>query len=78
MTNLMNKLTSAVSNVVLFAVAIAMAGLGFVFVGTLALFSLMAFGIALIAVPFVGAAQAGQTEADDADDVVEAEAEAVA
>lgn len=62
MTNLMNKLTSALSNTVLFAATVLMAGLGFAVVGTLALFALMAVGVALIAAPFV--AQPSQTDAD--------------
>ncbi|MEL7345080.1 MAG: hypothetical protein AAFN59_09510 [Pseudomonadota bacterium] len=53
MTNLIKKLSAALSNTVLFAAAIIMAGLGFAVVGTLALFALVAFGIALIAAPFV-------------------------
>ena len=53
MTNLITKLKSALSNVVLIAAAIFMAGLCFAFIGALALFGLMAVGVALIAAPFV-------------------------
>ncbi len=54
MKTLINKMTSAVSNAVLFAAAIVMAGLGFALVGTLALFGVLALGVALLAAPFVG------------------------
>ena len=53
MNTLMQKIGNAVSNTILFAAAIAMAGLGFAVVGTIALFGLMAVGVALIAAPFV-------------------------
>ncbi len=57
MKNLMNKATSAISGAVLFAAAIAMAGLGFAIVASLAIFALFAIGIALLAAPFVSAGQ---------------------
>jgi len=57
MMKLTNKLTSAISNTVLFTAAIVMTGLGFALVGMLALFALMAVGVALIASPFVTVAQ---------------------
>jgi len=53
MKNLINKITTAVSGAVLFAAALAMAGLGFAVLGTLALFAIMALGLALLAAPFV-------------------------
>lgn len=53
MTNLMTRIKSAVSNTVLFAAAIVMAGLGFALMGMLALFALITVGVALIAAPFV-------------------------
>ncbi|MCF2869685.1 hypothetical protein L0664_01280 [Octadecabacter sp. G9-8] len=53
MTNLIIKLKSAVSNAVLFASATFMVGLGFAFVGTIALFGLVAVGVAMIAALFV-------------------------
>lgn len=62
MTNLINKLSTALSNTVLFAATVVMAGLGFAVVGTLALFALMAFGVAMIAAPF-----AAKQHAIDAD-----------
>lgn len=62
MTSLINKFSTAVSSTVLFAAAIVMAGLGFAFLGMLALFALMALGVALIAAPFV--AQPDDTVAD--------------
>lgn len=52
MTNLINKISTALSNTVLFAAAVVMAGLGFAVVGTLALFALLAIGVAMIAAPF--------------------------
>lgn len=62
MTNLITPMKSAVSNTVVFAAAIAMAGLGFAFVGMLALFGLIAVGVAMIAAPFA----AQRVDADDA------------
>ena len=64
MTNLINKATAAVSNTVLFAAAVVMAGLGFAVVGTLALFALMAVGVAMIAAPFVSLAQPAPADAE--------------
>ncbi len=64
MKNLMNTLTAAVSNTVLFAAAIVMAGLGFAVVGTLALFALMAVGVAMIASPFVASARTDDADAE--------------
>lgn len=49
MTNLIVKIKTAMSNAVLFATAVFMLGLGFAFVGTIALFGLVAVGVALIA-----------------------------
>lgn len=57
MKNLINKATSALSGAVLFAIGVAMAGLGFAVMGALALFALMAVGLGLLAVPFIGKAQ---------------------
>ena len=56
MTTLINKITTAVSGAVLFAAAIAMAGLGFAVIATLALFAFLAVGIALLAAPFANTA----------------------
>lgn len=53
MTNLITKLKSAAAHVVLLAVAIVVAGLGFAFMGTLALFGLIALGAAIVTWPFV-------------------------
>jgi len=64
MTNLINKLTTAISNTVLFAAAIVMAGLGFAVAGTLALFALVAVGVAMIAAPF---AARQKTDVEDAE-----------
>lgn len=64
MTNLINKITSALSNTVLFAAGIAMAGLCFIFLSTMALFAVMAVGVALIASPFVTIAQPEPADAE--------------
>lgn len=65
MKTLINKMTATLSNVVLFVAAAVMAGLGFAVLGALALFALLAMGVALIAAPF--AALAHPAEADDAE-----------
>ncbi|MEM7470726.1 MAG: hypothetical protein AAF340_05185 [Pseudomonadota bacterium] len=52
MTNLVTKLRAALSNAALFTATLVMACLGFAFVGTLALFVLLAVGIAMICAPF--------------------------
>ncbi len=57
MTNLMNKMSSALSNVIMLAAAVAMAGLGFAFMGTLVLIVLIAIGITVIAAPFAAKPQ---------------------
>lgn len=57
MTNLITKLTTALTNTVLFAAAIVMAGLGFAFLGTLTLFGVMTVGVAILVSPFVKRAQ---------------------
>lgn len=64
MTTLIAKLKSAVSTAVLFAAGIFMIGLGFAFVGTIALFGLVALGIAMAASLFVtpAATEAGDEE----------------
>lgn len=64
MNTLIKTITTAISNTVLFAAAIVMAGLGFVFVGTLALFALMAVGVAMIASPFVALAAPAPSDAE--------------
>lgn len=64
MTNLINKLKSAVSTAVLFAAAIFMVGLGFAFIGTIALFGLVAVGVAMIASAFVTAPVPASTDAE--------------
>ena len=57
MKTLINKLTSTVSDVVLFTAGLVMAGLGLAFVGTLAMFALIAVGIALLVSPFLRLSQ---------------------
>lgn len=52
MTNLIASFKTAVSNVALFTAAVVMVGLGFAFVGTIALFGLVAVGVAVIASAF--------------------------
>ena len=49
MTDLITKLKSALSNAILFAAGLFMLGLGLAFVGTIALFGLVAVGVAMIA-----------------------------
>lgn len=66
MTNLFNKFSTALSNTLLLGVTVVMAGLGFAFVGTLALFGLIAVGVAMIAAPFV--AKPAPTETADETD----------
>ena len=67
MKNLINKITTAVSGVVLFAAAIAMAGLGFAVIATLALFALIAIGVALLAAPFAKTANEEDESVEDAE-----------
>ena len=64
MNTLFNKIASALSGVVVFFAACVMAGIGFAALGILALFALVAVGVALLAAPF---AKAEQPEADDAE-----------
>ncbi|WP_108814347.1 hypothetical protein [Loktanella sp. Alg231-35] len=66
MTTLIAKLKNAVSNAALFATAIFMVGLGFAFVGTIALFGLIAVGAAMIASFFVTPVMPAQTDAEAA------------
>ncbi len=56
MSNLITKTGQAISNAVLFCIGLAMAGLGLLVAGFLALFGLMAVGLALLASPFVASA----------------------
>lgn len=53
MNTLIDTFKSAVSTAVLFMAGLFTVGLGFAFVGTIALFGLVAVGIALVAAPFV-------------------------
>lgn len=69
MKNLINKATSAVSGVLLFAFGGLMVGLGIATMGMLALFALAALGIAILAAPFVALAQNPQSETDEDADV---------
>ncbi len=62
MKTLIDKTTSAVAAVVLFAAACAMVGLGFALAGALAVFALISVGIAILAAPF---AKLAQRPADD-------------
>ena len=63
MTDLKNKISAALINTVLFAATIALAGLGFALIGTLALFGVIAVGIAMIAAPFALKSQPTDTDA---------------
>ena len=64
MTTLITKTKTALSSAVLFATAIFMVGLGFAFVGTIALFGLIAVGAAMIASPFATPAMSAPTDAE--------------
>lgn len=64
MKTLINKATSAISGAVLFAAAVAMAGLGFAVIASLAIFALFAVGVALLAAPFVSMAQQDEAVSD--------------
>ena len=67
MTNLINKLTAAISGAALFAAAFVMAGLGLTAIAFLALLSFFAVGIAMIAAPFVRMGMNAEAEATPAD-----------
>ena len=67
MNTLINKVLTAISGAVLFAAAIAMAGLGFAVLASLAIFAFFAIGIALLAAPFVGMAEQEEESIEDAD-----------
>jgi hypothetical protein len=64
MTTLITKTKTALSNAVLFATAIFIVGLGFAFVGTIALFGLIAVGAAMIASLFITPAMDAATSAE--------------
>lgn len=64
MTTLITKTKTALSNAVLFATAIFMVGLGFAFVGTIALFGLIAVGAAMIASLFITPSMDAATDAE--------------
>lgn len=64
MTTLITKTKTALSNAVLFATAIFMVGLGFAFVGTIALFGLIAVGAAMIASLIVTPSMDAPTDAE--------------
>jgi hypothetical protein len=72
MKTLINKATSTVSGVVLFAIGCVMAGIGLAAMSFLALFALSAVGLALLASPLIAIAQTGATDADDAEDTASA------
>ena len=65
MKNLINKATSTLSGIVLFAFGCVMAGLGLATVGVLALFALAAVGLSLLAAPFVSQTQPAAEETDE-------------
>lgn len=64
MKTLINKVTTAISGAVLFAAALAMAGLGFAMIALLAFFAFIAIGVALLAAPFAPAAEPDEAELD--------------
>lgn len=53
MKSVFNKMTSTAAGVVVFLVGCALAGLGFTVLAFFAMFALAAYGLALIAAPFV-------------------------
>ena len=67
MKTLINKVTSAISGTVLFAAAIAMAGLGFAVIASLTVFAFFSMGIALLAAPFAQTAQPEEEINEDAE-----------
>ena len=67
MKTLINKITNAVSGAVLFAAAVAMAGLGFAVVAILAVFAFFAIGVALLAAPFAQSAETEEESIEDAE-----------
>ena len=67
MKSLMNKATTAISGLVMFLVACAMAGLGFALIGMLAFFAIVAVGLALVASPFVATPNDEDTAKTDAE-----------
>ena len=64
MKTFINKVTSAISGAVLFAAAMAMAGLGFAVVVSLAIFAFFAIGISLLTAPFVPVSQKNEAATD--------------
>ncbi|MEL7111428.1 MAG: hypothetical protein AAGK93_00640 [Pseudomonadota bacterium] len=67
MKTLINKITTAVSGAVLFAAAIAMAGLGFAVIATLAFFAVLAIGITLLTAPFIRTSNEEEETIEDAE-----------
>ncbi len=67
MTTLINKISTAVSSAVLFAAAIAIAGLGFAVIASLAFFAFLAIGITLLAAPFAPTANEEDETIEDAE-----------
>lgn len=65
MTTLLNKITQTVSSFALFCIGGVMALIGFATIMTLALFAMLAAGVALLAAPFV--VRAAQREDDTVD-----------
>ena len=62
MNTMINKAASAVSGVALFAIGCVMAGMGLAVVSVLALFALVAVGLAIVAAPFANRIQADVAE----------------
>ena len=57
MNTIVSKFATTVSSVVLFAAACVMAGLGFATLSVLAVFALVAIGMAMLAAPIMAMAQ---------------------
>ena len=65
MKTILAKISSAVAGAVALLLAFAMAGLGFTVLAFLALIALATLGVALLASPFIGAAQPTAADTED-------------
>lgn len=76
MKSLINKATSTLSGIVLFAFGCVMAGLGLAAISMLALFALATMGIAVLAAPFLAMTQTDASVTDEVADAPDATATA--
>jgi hypothetical protein len=70
MSTLINKIRSTLSNMVLFATAVVMAGIGFAVFATLTVFAFFAVGLALLSSPFVGVSKRAGNDAQEPEIIV--------